>query len=196
MRLAFLFVLIASLACGNKHYDNINYADYKRPPNEIVLGVGDVLEINVWEQRDLSSDTTVRPDGTITMPLVGDLKAQGKTPSALREEIKVALANYIKLAAGNEVAVKVKAYNSYRFTVNGEVGRPGVYTNPDYIRVADAIALAGGPTRFAKRTDIRILRANERGQQIAIPIDFDLVASGRRPDMNVWVHANDVIWVP
>jgi polysaccharide export outer membrane protein len=196
MRLVTLFLLIASLACGNKHYNNVNYADYGRPPNEIVLGVGDVLEINVWEQKDLSSETTVRPDGTITMPLVGDLKARGKTPSALREEIKTALANYIKLAGGNEVAVKVKAFNSYRFTVNGEVGRPGVYTNPDYIRIADAIALAGGPTRFAKRTDIRILRTTKDGKQVAIPIDFDLVASGKRPDMNIWVHANDVVWVP
>jgi polysaccharide export outer membrane protein len=161
-----------------------------------VLGVGDVVEVNVWEQKDLTTEATIRPDGTITMPLVGDLKARGKTPSQLRNDIKTALTNFLKLQAGNEVTVAVKAYNSYRFTVNGEVSRPGMYTNNDYLRAADAIALAGGPTRFAKRSDIRILRQDAKGNQVSIPIDFDLVASGKRPDMNIWILADDVIYVP
>lgn len=196
MRVVTLLLLVTVIACGPKQYEDIRYSDFPRPPNEIVLGVGDVIQINVWEQKELSTDATIRPDGTITMPLVGDLPARGKTPSQLRESIKLALQNYLKLSAGNEVTVAVKNYNSYRFTVNGEVSRPGLYTSTDYLRVADALALAGGPTRFAKRSDIRILRTDSRGQQISIPIDFDLVASGKRPDMNVWILSNDVVWVP
>jgi polysaccharide export outer membrane protein len=161
-----------------------------------VLGVSDVIQINVWEQRDLSTEATIRPDGTITMPLVGDLPARGKTPSQLRDVIKAALQNFLKLQAGNEVTVSVKTYNSYAFTVNGEVSRPGMYTSTKYLRAADAIALAGGPTRFAKRSDIRILRVDSKGDQISIPIDFDLVASGKRPDMNIWIMAEDVIYIP
>lgn len=172
------------------------YDHYPKPPNEIVLGVGDIVDINVWEQKDLSTEATIRPDGTITMPLVGDLPARGKTPSHLRDDIKKALANYLKLQAGNEVTVAVKTYNSYRFTVNGEVSRPGLYTNIDYLRVADAIALAGGPTRFARRNAVMILRTDAKGNQQSIPIDFDLVASGKRRDMNIWILANDVIYVP
>ena len=187
------------MACGHGGKPP-GWYDPKRfppPPNEIILGVGDILEINVWEQKDLSSETTIRPDGTITMPLVGDLQARDKTPSQLREDIKKALEKFLKLSAGNEVTVKVKTFNSYKFTVNGEVSRPGVFTSPDYMRVADAIAFAGGPTRFAKRNSVVILRTDKKTrEQTSIPIDFDLVASGKRPDMNIWIHANDVIYVP
>ncbi len=192
---ALLLVLVAS-ACGPGGLPPGSYESYPKPPNEIVLGVGDVVAINVWEQKDLSTEATIRPDGTITIPLVGDLPARAKTPSQLRDDIKKALANYLKLQAGNEVTVAVKSYNSYRFTVNGEVSRPGMYTNVDYLRVADAIALAGGPTRFAKRDGIIILRMDPKGNQQSIPIDFDLVASGKRRDMNIWILANDVIYVP
>jgi polysaccharide export outer membrane protein len=194
MRFVALFFLVVA-ACGPNQHSGVKYPS-EGPPKEITLGVGDLLAINVWEQKDLSTEVTVRPDGTITMPLVGDLQAKGKTPSQLREDIKRALANYLKLQAGNEVAVAVKTYASYRFTVNGEVSRPGLYTNPDYVRVADAIALAGGPTRFAKRSDIKILRTDRSGNQMSYPIDFDLVASGKRPDMNFWIMPNDVIYVP
>ncbi|HEY5950791.1 MAG TPA: polysaccharide biosynthesis/export family protein [Kofleriaceae bacterium] len=182
-------------ACGPNQHAGDTYPT-QGPPREIVLGVGDLIDINVWEQKDLMTEAMIRPDGTITMPLVGDLPAKGKTPSQLRDDIKKALANYLKLQSGNEVTVAVKTYNSYRFTVNGEVSRPGLYTNPDYVRVADAIALAGGPTRFAKRSDIKVLRTDAKGNQQSYGIDFDLVASGRRPDMNFWIMPNDVIWVP
>ena len=194
MRLVALFIALVA-ACGPNQHTGVKYPT-DGPPKEIKLGVGDIIDINVWEQKDLTTEVMVRPDGTITMPLVGDLQAKNKTPTQVRDDIKKALTNFLKLQAGNEVVVAVKTYNSYRFTVNGEVSRPGLYTNPDYVRVADAIALAGGPTRFAKRSDIKVLRTDASGQQMAYPIDFDLVASGKRPDMNFWIQPNDVIFVP
>jgi len=194
MRLVTLLFFVVA-ACGPNQHSGIDYPK-QPPPKEIMLGVGDIVEINVWEQKDLASEATIRPDGTITMPLVGDLQAKGKTPTQLKQDVKTALDRYLKLPAGNEVTVKVKTYNSYRFTVNGEVSRPGLYTNTDYVRVADALALAGGPTRFAKRSDIKVLRTDGNGGQKSYPINFDLVASGRRPDMNFWILPNDVIWVP
>jgi polysaccharide export outer membrane protein len=196
MRFVALLLLLVTSACGQGGLPVGGYDSFPKPPNEIVLGVGDIIDINVWEQKDLSTEATIRPDGTITMPLVGDMPARGKTPTQLRDDIKKALANYLKLQAGNEVTVAVKTYNSYRFTVNGEVSRPGLYTNIDYLRVADALALAGGLTRFAKRNGIVILRSDAKGNQQSIPIDFDLVASGKRRDMNIWILANDVIYVP
>ena len=195
MRYLVLVVLIA--ACGPKNYQY----PYEKEPDprkykELTLGVGDVLGINVWGQQDLNTEATIRPDGTITMPLVGDLQAAGRTPSALREQIKTSLTNYLKLPAGNEVTVAVKAWKSYRFTVQGEVGRPGLYTNDSWITVSDAIALAGGPTRFAKRSDIVLMRKDHDGNRRSIPLDFDLLASGKRPDMNIPVLPDDVIYVP
>ena len=195
MRLALAFLILAA-ACGPKNYD-YPYPSEPDPRNkEIQLGVGDVLAINVWDQKDLNTEATIRPDGTITMPLVGDVKATGETPTKLREKLKTSLANYLKLGGGNEITVAVKAWNSYRFTVNGEVSRPGVYTNPNWIQVADALALAGGPTRFADRDAIMLIRKDAAGKTKYIPLNFDMLASGKRPDMNIWVLPDDVIYVP
>ena len=193
---------------GEFNYSTANNLGASRASGELLLFLNNDIEVldddwlselAGWAERPevgLVGCKLIRPDGTITMPLVGDLPARGKTPSQLRDVIKAALQNFLKLQAGNEVTVSVKTYNSYAFTVNGEVSRPGLYTSTKYLRAADAIALAGGPTRFAKRGDIRILRLDSKGEQISIPIDFDLVASGKRPDMNVWIQSNDVVWVP
>src|SRR5262245_29916865 len=191
---AVLFIL----ACGPNNY---HYA-YDREPDphkgEIVLGVGDVIGINVWDQKDLNTEATIRPDGTITIPLVGDVIASGVTPTALKEKIKTSLGTFVKLGGGNEITVAVKAWKSYRFTVQGEVSRPGLYTNDEWVTVSDALALAGGPTRFARRSEIVLMRkaAKEKGGHCAIPLAFDLLASGKRPDMNIWVLPGDVIYVP
>src|SRR5688572_33503256 len=94
--------------------------------NEITLGVGDIVTINVWGDgnQGLNTEATIRPDGTITMPLVGDLKAAGETPTKLKNVIRTKLADFIKLQ-GTEVTVAVKEWRSYQFTVQGEVMKTG-----------------------------------------------------------------------
>ncbi len=195
--LVWLIALTTAAACGPKNYD---YPYGKEPDprgKEITLGVGDVLQINVWDQKDLNTEATIRPDGTITMPLIGDVRAVAITPTALRDKIKTQLANFLKLGGSNEIAVAVKTWKSYRFTVQGEVTKPGLFTNDEYVTVSGAIALAGGPTRFADRDGIVILRKDEAsGKTKRIPISYDLIASGRRLDMDVWVLPGDVIYVP
>ena len=189
-------VLVVSLAaCGS--FPIYDYAKEPDPrTHELTLGVGDVVGINVWDQRDFNTDATIRPDGTITMPLVGDIKAAGETPSALKEKIKVQLANFLKMGGGNEVTVAVRAWRSYRFTIEGEVSRSGVFTNDQYLTVAEAIAMAGGLSRFAKRDEIKLLRKDAQGNQREIPLDYDALASGKRKDMNIYVMPGDVIYVP
>jgi polysaccharide biosynthesis/export protein len=175
--------------------------DYAQEPNpiktEIVLGVGDQVAINVWENTNLNTEATIRPDGTITMPLVGDIKAVGETPTSLKAHIKAQVQNYVRLQAGTEITVAVRSYKSYRFTIQGEVARSGVFTSDQFVTVSDALALAGGLSRFAKRNGIVITRRNPKtGDVRQIPIDYDAVASGKRPDMNIYVLAGDSIWVP
>ena len=195
MRLVLISLVLA--ACGSA-LPNYDYAKEPDPRNkELVLGVGDVVGINVWEQKELSTDATIRPDGTITMPLVGDVHAAGETPTALKDKIKAQLANYVKLGTGSEVTVAVKAWRSYRFTIQGEVGKPGVYTSDQYVNVAEALAMAGGLTRFARRDGIRLERTDPKtGQVRQIPLDYDAFASGQRPDMNIWVLPGDYLYVP
>ncbi len=197
MRLIVL-VLIALAACT----PTLPVYDYSKEPDprhkELTLGVGDVIGINVWDNAPFNTEATIRPDGTITMPLVGDLQAVGETPTSLREQISKRLANFVKLQGQgtDQITVAVRAYHSYRFTISGEVGRQGVFTSDQYVTVAEALAMAGGLSRFAKRGELRLLRRDAKGVQRSIPLDYDLLASGQRLDMNIFVLPGDTIYVP
>ncbi|HEY0190582.1 MAG TPA: polysaccharide biosynthesis/export family protein [Kofleriaceae bacterium] len=175
-----------------------NY-DYTKEPDprgaELVLGVGDIIAINVWENNNLNTEATIRPDGTVTMPLIGDIKAAGETPTTLKTHLKTQIQNFVRLQ-GSEVTVSVKQWKSYRFTIQGEVSRAGVFTSDQYVTVADAIALAGGLSRFAKRSEVTLMRRDAKGKIRQIPLDYEALASGKRPDMNIYVLAGDTIWVP
>ena len=97
--------------CPNK-LPKYEYAAEPDPRNkELTLGVGDTISINVWENKDLNTETTIRADGTITMPLVGDLKAAGETPSALKGQIAKRIVEFVKLAPGNSELVTVAVKN-------------------------------------------------------------------------------------
>jgi polysaccharide biosynthesis/export protein len=197
MRAVIVLVGLA-LGCGS----SLGKYDYASEPDprskELVLGVGDVVAINVWGEGNsgLNTEATIRPDGTITMPLVGDMKAAGESPSTLKNTIKTRLTDFVKLQ-GTEITVAVKQWRSYRFTVQGEVVKSGVFTSDQYVTVADAIAMAGGLTRFAKRDEVVLLRTNPKTKQTRrIPLDYEALASGKRLDMNIYVLPADTIYVP
>lgn len=197
MRAVSVLILLL-VACGS-NFPKYDYAREPDPRNkEVVLGVGDVVAINVWGEgnQGLNTEATIRPDGTITMPLVGDLKAGGETPSTLKATIKAKLGDFVKVQ-GTEITVALKAWRSYRFTVQGEVVKTGVFTTDQFVTVADAIALAGGPTRFARRDGVILLRTDPKTKEAKrIPMDYDLLASGKRPDMNIFVLPGDTIYIP
>ena len=193
-----LFALVALSACagGAANYPYQSEPDPRK--NEVALGVGDVVAVNVWGEANegFNTEATIRPDGTITMPLVGDIKAVGETTTSLKTTIKGKLASFVKLE-GTEVTVALKEWRSYRFTIQGEVVRTGIYTTDQFVTVADAIALAGGPTRFAKRSDIVLMRNDPKTHEARrIPLDYDDLASGKRMDMNIYVLPGDSIYVP
>jgi polysaccharide export outer membrane protein len=173
--------------------------DYSKEPDprraEYVIGVADSLSITVWKTPDLSRDVVVRPDGTITLPLVGDLKADGKTPSRLRAEITKELAKFVK-DEGAVVTVAVNAVNSYNFTVSGNVERPGVFSATRYMTVLDAIQLAGGPSRFASPEGTQLVRRDPAGKVRAIPINYPRVLDGTEPQANLVLLAGDQVQVP
>jgi len=194
-----LVVLVLAAACGS-NLPKYNYAAEPDPrTSEVVLGVGDVVAINVWGEgnKDLNTEATIRPDGTITMPLVGDLKAAGQTPTELKGQIKAKLGDFVKTLQGSEITVALKTWRSYRFTIQGEVVKTGVFTTDQFVTIADALALAGGPTRFARRDGIVLMRTDTKTKQVRrIPFDYDLLASGKRVDMNIYVLPGDTIYVP
>lgn len=189
-------VAVLATACGARAPDY----DYSKEPNprksEFVIGPSDELTITVWRRPELSTAATVRPDGTVTMPLIGDVVANGKTPSQLKQEIQRRLVEFVKLEPTTTIAIAVNNVNSYRFTVSGEVGQPGIHSSKVYVTVAEAIALAGGFTRFASRDEIVLMRRNQAGVIRRIPIVYSLIANGEYPEMNLVVMSGDSIFVP
>lgn len=191
-------IVVVALAGCRTPLPKYDYAQEPDPTQgEITLGVGDTIAINVWENGNLNTEATIRADGKITMPLIGDIKAVGETPTSLRELIKAQVQKFVKLPTGNEVTIAIRAWKSYRFTIQGEVSHSGVFTYEKYVTVSEALALAGGLTRFAKRNEVQLTRNDPKtGKPKHIPFDYDSIASGKRPDMDIYVLPGDTIWVP
>lgn len=191
-------LLLASFLALSSCTAHINY-DYSKEfdprQHEYIIGAADGLTINVWQNPDLSTVATVRPDGTITMPLVGDLKVAGKTPTQVREEIKAGISQFVKAEAAI-VTVAVTAVASYRFTVTGNVTNPGSFSSTYYVSVAEALAMAGGPSRFADTDGIEVIRTGRDGKLRRIPVSFDDIETRRRPEANVILVAGDTVHVP
>ena len=189
-----LLLLLGSLAqsaCGPSIYETYSYGkEYDPRKHEYVIGVTDVISIQVYKSPDLSlGSATVRPDGVVTIPLVGDVVVAGKTPSQVREDLKKRFSEFVKEATVN---VTVSGFNSYRFIVSGQVNKSGSFTQKYYVTVSEAVALAGGPNKFAG-DQIVIYRADKDGHIREIPISFKTIMSGKRPDMDVAIVAGDSV---
>ena len=152
----------------------------------------DLLHISVWKEADLDQDVLVRPDGGISFPLAGDVRATGKTVEELRTELTERLARFIPDLF---VTVAVREINGNKIYVIGQVNRPGEFVMNPRVDVMQALTLAGGGTEFAKMNDIFVLR-RELDRQRTLPFDFNGVVNGRRLEQNVLLQAGDVVVVP
>lgn len=195
--LTVLLVLLSGLWLGcTQKIPSYPYEDEPDPRGEeYVIGVADGLNISVWKNGDLATQTNVRPDGTITMPLIGDLKAAGMRPSELKTEITKRLAEYLR-AEDIIVSVAVSNIQSYFVTVAGNVAQPGRFTNQSYLTVLDALALAGGPNRFADASSTVILRKKRDGTIKRIPINYEILKRGQGLKMNLVLLRGDQVFVP
>lgn len=185
-----------AISCGGA--PRIDY-DYSKEPDprltEYVIGISDGLSINVWKNPELSTEAIVRPDGMITLPLIGDLRAVGRTPSEIRDELGRQLAKYLR-EQSPVVTVAVTAINSYSFTVSGNVENAGVFTAQKYVTVFDAIQLAGGPNRFASPERTTLLRKGQDGKVRTIPINYEELKDGKRLEANLALLPGDRVHVP
>ncbi len=196
MRVRGVCGVVLALTVGCAHRPAFDYSHEPDPrTREYVVGPADQLRINVWRDNELSLEIKVRPDGTMTLPLVGDVQAAGRTPSQIRDDVTQRLAKFVKGDAAR-VTVAVVAVNSYRFSVHGNVEHPGVFTSPTFVTVIEAMAMAGGPNRFAAPDKSVILRTYAPGQTRQIPLDYDTLKTGERPEQNIVVLAGDTIYVP
>ncbi len=158
-----------------------------------VIGIDDVLAINVWKEPEVSRTVPVRSDGRISLPLAGEVEASGSTPKKLEQEIAAKLKSYI---AEPEVTVIVEQTKSQKFNILGMVAKPGAYPLASSPTVLDAIAAAGGFKDFAKQKSIYVLRKNPDGTESRIHFNYKDVIKGKKSDENVKLHSNDTIVVP
>jgi polysaccharide export outer membrane protein len=156
------------------------------------LGAEDVLEISVWKDEALTKQAVVRPDGMVSFPLIGQIRAAGRTVEDLQREIQRKISRYVPDAP---VTVMVLEIGSPKIYVVGKVNKPGVYIMGHYLRVMQALAMAGGTTTFADRDDIMIIR-EKKGRQTIMKFNYDRVASGRDLHKNITLEPGDTVVVP
>ena len=155
-------------------------------PNSYIIGGEDILFIKTWRQPDFTFNTAVRPDGKITIPLVGEVTAGGKTPSQLEKEIATGLANFIQ---NPEVSVTVLEVRSKKYYVVGEVMRAGSFPLAGPITVMEALSQCGFAP-FANKKKIRILRGTQ-----SYPFNFEEVTRGKRMEQNIPLENGDYVIV-
>jgi polysaccharide export outer membrane protein len=153
---------------------------------------GDVLTVSVWKEPELQSEVLVRPDGGLSFPLAGDLRAEGQSVVQLQSALTEALRKYIPDPV---VTVGVKLIGGSRIYVLGKVNRPGEYPLYRPLDVMQALSLAGGTTPFASVNDIEILRRSN-GKQVAIGFRYGDVEKGKALEQNMLLKSGDTVVVP
>lgn len=175
----------------------IQERDYDAPSG-FMLGPEDVLEITVWKNADLSRTTAIRPDGLISMPIIGDVQASGLTADGLAHRISDRLKQYV--AGSPAVSVSVKELNSYSIFVLGEVTKPGKYQAKSYVTLLQAISMGGGFTEYAKKNKLQIVRnrinGDNRLHETRIPVRYDDLLTGKGEPGNIILLSGDTVVVP
>jgi polysaccharide export outer membrane protein len=175
----------------------VNAAEKEAPATPVAPGgyevqPGDLLQVSVWKEQDLTQQVLVRPDGGFSFPLAGDVNAIGKTVEQLRQELTTRLARFIPDLFVTVAVTEVRGNKVY---VIGQVNRPGEFVVNPRVDVMQALSLAGGTTAFASPNDIFVLR-RENGQQRRMPFNFGDVVRGRGLEQNVLLRSGDVVVVP
>ena len=165
----------------------------KAHDDSYVIGNDDHLAISVWKEPDLTKNIPVRSDGKISLPLVGEIQAAGRTPLQLELEIANRLRNYITMP---EVTVIVEQINSKKYNIMGMVGRPGTFSLTLSMTIMDAIAAAGGFRDFAKSKGVYILRQNPDGTQTRLNFNYKDFIKGKNISQNIKIEPQDTIIVP
>jgi polysaccharide biosynthesis/export protein len=160
---------------------------------DYVIGAGDILDITTWKEVDLTrTEVLVRLDGKISFPLLNDVQAAGVTTGALKKTIEDGLKSYVSHPV---VTVAVRAPNSQRFYVLGEVLRTGEYPLIKDMTVLQAFAVAGGFTQWAAKDEIILLR-RESGKEKIYRVNYKDITKGKDPAQNLVIQADDTIVVP
>jgi polysaccharide export outer membrane protein len=161
-------------------------------PPGYVIGPDDILTVVFWRDKEMSTEVAVRPDGKVTLPLVNDIDAAGKTPEQLRAEIAQAASRFVEEPT---VTVVVKAINSRKVYITGMIGKSGAYPLTGPTTVLQLISMAGGLHEFANAKNIIVTRV-ENGRQVALKFNYNEVRKGKKLQQNIELKPGDTVVVP
>ncbi len=160
-----------------------------------LINAGDVLAVDVFNETNLSEEqVVVRPDGFISVPVVGEVKVGGKTVQAAQDAIAAELDQFLKDEPN--VVIQVIATQGSRVFVVGKVQRPGVFALTGQLDVIQALALAGGLNQFAAENRIKVLRRDENGEQATYKFRYSDIRDGEKLETNILLRSGDVVLVP
>jgi polysaccharide export outer membrane protein len=169
-------------------------ASAPKPANDsYIIGADDVLTINVWHEPEMSRDVPVRPDGKISLPLGGEFQAAGLTASQLEDAMKGKLQTLVQ---NPQITVILKEVRSHKFSIMGEVNRPGTYPLSGKTTVLEAIATAGGLRDFAKTKKMYILRRMPDGTTKQVKVNYKELLNGKIDEDTMSLQARDTVVVP
>ena len=154
------------------------------------LGAGDILEVRVFQEQDLSGTYRIGSDGSFNFPLVGNINIEGLTPNQSSIKIKNGLKDYL---VDPQVSIFIKEFNSKKVFVFGEVQRPGTFNYENQMNIIQAITLAGGFAKFADRNGTFVTRLIE-GQEQRIQVSVRSIGEGKRPNFSL--EPGDIVYVP
>lgn len=161
-------------------------------PADFVFGPDDVVSVLFWRDKDMSADVTVRPDGRISLPLINDIQAAGLTPEQLRRAITDASAKYLD---DPTVTVIVKAINSRRVFITGQVTKPGEYSLTAPTTVLQLVAMSGGVLEYADAGHIVVMRTTG-GRSESFPFNYNDVIRRKNLQQNIELRPGDTVVVP
>lgn len=197
-----LFVFIALAGCASNQASSpeqiqraLNMGS-NTTTEPYILGATDVVSVSVWRNNDLSISVPIRPDGKISVPLIGDVQAAGRTPEALAASIEKSLSGYIREP---QVSVVVTAMTSHEFTdrvrVTGAVVQPTSVPHRDGMTVLDMVLTAGGTTPFADLNNAMLYRP-VNGQVVAIPVHLGNILNKGIIKTNYTLRPGDILTIP
>ncbi len=187
-----IYSLLFSIFIG---IQTVPFSAFGAAPNdetEYTIGLGDTIEIHVWQEADLSRSVTVRLDGRVSLPLLGDVKAANKTISQFTIELDKL---YSKIINEPAVTVILTESRSRRYYILGQIQTPGEFPLDTPITILQAIARSGGFLEWAKTGNISVIRRSQQGEVI-LKFDYDDVVKGKKLAQNINILPGDTIIVP
>ena len=192
--LSLSLVLLSLWACRPPEL-RYNYLNLPNPTTQVYrVQAGDVINVRVLRNENTSGRYTVRPDGSISLPLGGEIAVRGLTTEEVRRSIVGAVRKYIE-DANEMVAVSLEQVRGITYSVIGEVTRAGTFESPRFVTLLEALANAGGLTPYAKVHSVYVLRQDNR-RQFKIPVSYPKTVASPTRNRNFYLLSGDIVVVP